>query len=66
MSARLLPEPLWDIQFAFPGKTRNHWRSVLVKIGGTEREAQHQAETMFNQPEYSEATDLLVVPLSES
>ncbi len=62
MSARFLNEDVWEIQFAYPGKTRRHWRSVLITTG-TKREVEREAEHMFGQAEYLDAVDLLVVPI---
>lgn len=60
MSARKAPETVWDVQFAYRGRTRNHWRSVLI-VEGTQREAERQAVELYSQPDQT-AVDLLVVP----
>jgi hypothetical protein len=57
MSARQLPDEMWEIQLAFPGKTVNHWRSVAV-FEGTHREAEQEAERLFN--EDPKAVDMMV------
>lgn len=60
MSARAMHDEVWDVQFAYPGKTALHWHSV-VTVKGTEREAEQLATQLYMR-EGETAVDLLVVP----
>lgn len=53
------PTHEWEIQFAYRGKTRHHWRTVATATG-SERQAEARAVQLFVHDE--QAVDLLVIP----
>jgi hypothetical protein len=61
MSARKLETDIWEIELAFPGKTRKHWRKVATVLG-SHPEAEAKGVELYLSPEYRDAKDVLVVP----
>jgi 1,2-phenylacetyl-CoA epoxidase PaaB subunit len=61
MNAKELRAEDWDVQFAYPGRTAKHWRSVMALLDCTEAEAMRQATDHYVRDPV--AVDMLVVPL---